>query len=116
MSKKWSRLGLRVNKTKRSKTSLIVTAVTAVLVAIGMIWLLSSGASSDYMDLMRCLFYNAYVVPIVMLLGGLAGGIFGVLAIVKKEPYKWSIPAVILGAIFLAMGVYATIQVYVILS
>lgn len=116
MSKKWSRLGLRVKKTKWSKTSLIVTAVTATLAAIGLIWLFSSGTSTDYMDLMRCYFYNAYVVPIVMLLGGLVGGIFGVLAVVKKEPYKWSIPAVLLGAVFLAMGVYATIRVYVILS
>ena len=113
MSKKWSRLGLKIKtkKNQKSKVALYFHAAALGFTLVILLWNAIANENSDTVSLILSMLVGVYAVPIVCALCGAGGSVFSVLALRNKESLRWSIPATVISGLLLFVGVFMTVRV-----
>ncbi len=114
MSKKWSRLGLKIKakKHQKSKTALYFHAAALGFALLIFAWNGIAGTTGNLVSMLLSMMVGVYGIPVVCALCGTLGGVFSVLALRNKESLKWSIPATLVSALLLFVGVFMTVRTF----
>ncbi len=114
MSKKWSRLGLKIKakKHKKSKTALYFHAAALGFTLLIFAWNGIASEKGDPVSTILSMMVGVYGIPIVCALCGALGGVFSVMALRNKESLKWSIPATLVSGLLLFVGVFMTVRTF----
>lgn len=114
MSKKWSRLGLKIKtkKNQKSKIALYINGAALGFTLVVLLWNTVAGESGDFSGMFLSMMAGIFAVPIVCALCGAGGAAFSVLALRRKESLKWSIPATVISGLLLFIGGFMTVRTF----
>ena len=114
MSKKWSRLGLKIKakKHQKSKTALYFHAAALGFTLLIFVWNGIAIENGDPISTILSMMIGVYGIPVVCALCGAVGGVFSALAFRSKESLKWSVPATLFSALLLFVGVFMTVRTF----
>lgn len=114
MSKKWSRLGLKIKAKKHQKSNiaLLIDAGALAFALVVLLWNTGAMESGVLKSMIFSMMAGIYGVPIVCALCGAGGCVFSVQALRNKEGLKWSVSTTVISGLLLFVGVFMTLRTF----